>query len=84
MLDALGAARLPMATCGSLTLHLSRSGALENAGIALQPVYGFVYLPGSIIKGLVRSWVVALTLNFERIYYPHLRLGTAKTNEDIP
>ena len=55
-LHALGAARLPMATRGSLTLHLSRSGALENAGIALHPIYGFVYLPGSGIKGLTRAW----------------------------
>ena len=55
-LNKLGARRLPMATSGSLTLHLSRSGALENAGIALHPIYGFVYLPGSGIKGLVRSW----------------------------
>lgn len=56
MLDALGAKRLSMITRGSLTLHLSRSGALENAGIALHPVYGFVYLPGSGIKGLARAW----------------------------
>ena len=56
MLDALGAARLPMTTRGPLTLHLSRSGALENAGIALHPIYGFVYLPGSGIKGLTRAW----------------------------
>ena len=55
-LDRLGAQRLPMTTCGSLTLHLSRSGALENAGIALHPVYGFVYLPGSGIKGLARAY----------------------------
>ncbi len=55
-LNALRAERLLMTTRGSLTLHLSRSGALENAGIALHPVYGFVYLPGSGIKGLVRSW----------------------------
>ncbi len=55
-LKSLNARRLRMTTRGSLTLHLSRSGALENAGIALHPVYGFVYLPGSGIKGLVRSW----------------------------
>jgi CRISPR-associated protein Cmr6 len=55
-LDALDAQRLLMATRGSLTLHLSRLGALENAGIALHPVYGFVYLPGSGIKGLVRAY----------------------------
>ena len=55
-LDRLGAQRLPMTTRGSLTLHLSRSGALENAGIALHSVYGFVYLPGSGIKGLARAY----------------------------
>ena len=56
MLKALGVKCLRMTTRSSLTLHLSRSGALENAGIALHPVYGFVYLPGSGIKGLARAW----------------------------
>lgn len=56
MLNDLGARGLPMTTRGPLTLHLSRSGALENAGIALHPVYGFAYLPGSGVKGLVRAW----------------------------
>ena len=37
-------------------MHLSRSGTLENAGIALHPIYGFVYLPGSGIKGLTRAY----------------------------
>ena len=55
-LKSLNAQRLPMATRGSLTLHLSRSGALENAGIALHPIYGFVYLPGSGVKGLARAY----------------------------
>ena len=55
-LESLAARRLRMTTRGPLTLHLSRSGALENAGIALHPIYGFVYLPGSGVKGLVRSW----------------------------
>ena len=55
-LDILGARRLTMTTRGALTLHLSRSGVLENAGIALHPIYGFVHLPGSGIKGLVRAW----------------------------
>jgi CRISPR-associated protein Cmr6 len=41
---------------GPLTLHLSRATALENAGIALHPVYGFAYLPGSGLKGLARAW----------------------------
>ena len=56
MLDALSAARLSMTTRGPFTLHLSRSGALENAGISLHPIYGFVYFPGSGIKGLTRAW----------------------------
>ena len=55
-LNALKAKRLQMTTRGALTLHLSRSGALENAGIALHPIYGFVYLPGSGIKGLTRAY----------------------------
>ena len=56
MLDTRGARRLNMVTRGPMTLHLSRSGSLENAGIALHPVCGFVHLPGSGIKGLVRAW----------------------------
>lgn len=56
MLDSIRARRLSMKTRGPLTLHLSRSGALENAGIALHPIYGFAYLPGSGIKGLTRAW----------------------------
>ena len=55
-LNSLDASRLKMITQGPLTLHLSRSGALENAGIALHPTYGFVYLPGSGIKGLTRAY----------------------------
>ena len=43
-------------TQGPLTLHLSRATALENAGIALYPLYGFAYLPGSGLKGLARGW----------------------------
>lgn len=56
MLDGIRARRLSMKTRGPLTLHLSRSGALENAGIALHPIYGFAHLPGSGIKGLTRAW----------------------------
>jgi len=41
---------------GPLTLHLSRATALESAGIALHPIYGFAYLPGSGLKGLARAW----------------------------
>ncbi len=55
-LRELGAARLRGRTAGPLTLHLSRSGALENAGLALHPVYGFAWLPGSGLKGMARAW----------------------------
>ena len=55
-LDAMGARRFNGVTRGPLTLHLSRSGSLENAGIAFHPVYGFVHLPGSGVKGLARAW----------------------------
>lgn len=47
---------LELQTAGPLTLHLSRANALENAGLAFHPVYGFAYLPGSGIKGLTRAW----------------------------
>jgi len=43
-------------TVGPLTLHLSRATALENAGICLHPLYGFVYLPGTGLKGMARSF----------------------------
>jgi len=56
MLTASNAITLPMRTQGAMTLHLSRAGAWENAGISLHPIYGFVYLPGSGLKGLTRAW----------------------------
>ncbi|WP_287788067.1 type III-B CRISPR module RAMP protein Cmr6 [Acidiphilium sp.] len=51
-----GATVLDLKTAGPLTLHLSRANALENVGLAFHPVYGFVYLPGSGLKGLARAW----------------------------
>ncbi len=42
-------------TDSSLTLHLSRAAVLENANLALHPVYGFAYLPGSGLKGMARA-----------------------------
>ena len=56
VLAELRARRFCGKTNGPLTLHLSRSGALENAGIALHPIYGFAWLPGTGIKGMVRAW----------------------------
>lgn len=43
-------------TTGPLAIHLARGSALENAGICLHPVHGFVYLPGSGLKGMARSF----------------------------
>ncbi len=56
LLRALGATRFEATTAGPLTLHLSRASALENAGICLHPLHGFVYLPGSGLKGMARAW----------------------------
>lgn len=42
-------------TDAPLTLQLARSGTLENAGLALHPVYGFAYLPGTGLKGMARA-----------------------------
>ena len=56
MLDALHARFLVAVTTGPLTLHLSRASALENAGICLHPLYGFVYLPGTGLKGMARAY----------------------------
>lgn len=43
-------------TSGPLTLHLSRAGSFENAGICLHPIYGFAYLPGTGLKGMARAY----------------------------
>ncbi|QQP92187.1 type III-B CRISPR module RAMP protein Cmr6 [Skermanella sp. TT6] len=56
MLADLGAVITEVRTAGPLTLHLSRASALENAGICLHPLYGFVHLPGSGLKGMARAW----------------------------
>jgi len=56
MLCSLQAISLKASTTGPFTLHLSRASALENAGVCLHPVYGFVYLPGTGIKGMARAY----------------------------
>ncbi|WP_169054428.1 type III-B CRISPR module RAMP protein Cmr6 [Nitratireductor sp. XY-223] len=60
MLVRLRALRFRGTTAGPLTLHLSRAGALENAGLALHPVYGFAWLPGTGLKGMTRAWAQTL------------------------
>jgi CRISPR-associated protein Cmr6 len=41
---------------------LSRANALENGGIALHPLYGFAYLPGSGLKGAARAFAETIWL----------------------
>lgn len=52
-------------TAGPMTLHLARASALENAGICLHRIYGFVYLPGSGLKGLARAFAETVWLENE-------------------
>ena len=56
------ASRFRATTTGPLTLHLARASGLENAGIHLHPVYGFVCLPGSGLKGMARSYAETVWL----------------------
>jgi CRISPR-associated protein Cmr6 len=56
MLTALHARFLAAVTLGPFTLHLARSSSLENAGICLHPLYGFVYLLGSGVKGMAHAF----------------------------
>jgi len=49
-------------TVGPFTLHLARASALENAGICLHPIYGFVYLPGTGLKGMARAYAETVWL----------------------
>lgn len=62
MLDAMDARLFTATTAGPLTLHLKRASALENAGLALHPLYGFAYLPGSGLKGMARAYAEAVWL----------------------
>ncbi len=49
-------------TQSTLTLHLARAASLENAGLCLHPVYGFVYLPGGGLKGMARAYAETVWL----------------------
>ena len=63
VIEALPAAKcFHCKTIGPLTLHLSRTSALENAGIALHPIYGFVYFPGTGLKGMARAYAETVWL----------------------
>lgn len=56
LLAALGARCITAAARTPLTMHLARTAALENAGIALHRVGGFPYLPGTGVKGMARAY----------------------------
>jgi len=56
MLEGVGALRWTAETAAPMALHLSRATVVENAAICMHPVFGFVYLPGSGIKGLARAF----------------------------
>lgn len=62
-LQALSASTWRCTTTGPLTLHLARTSALENAGICLHPIYGFVFLPGTGLKGMARAYA-------ETVWFP--------------
>ncbi len=49
-------------TDGPVTLHLARPNALENSGICLHPVYGFVYFPSTGLKGMARAYAETVWL----------------------
>jgi CRISPR-associated protein Cmr6 len=71
-LTSLSALSWPATTAAPLTLHLSRASALENAGICLHPLYGFVYLPGSGLKGMAGAYAEtvcsAAKADIERVF----------------
>ena len=56
LLDAVGAVRFHCKAIGPVTLHLARANAMENSGLALHPIYGFAWLPGTGLKGMTRAW----------------------------
>src|SRR5436309_291433 len=62
VLRGLSAREVTAVTSGPFTLHLARASALENAGICLHPVYGFVYLPGSGLKGMAHAFACEVWL----------------------
>ncbi len=61
-LQALNAKHWSRTTEATLTLHLARANALENAGLCLHPIYGFAYLPGTGLKGMARAFAETVWL----------------------
>jgi len=61
-LKLLRATQFDCMTASPLTLHLARASAMENAGVCLHPLYGFLILPGSGLKGMARAWAETIWL----------------------
>jgi CRISPR-associated protein Cmr6 len=76
VLAAMGAVLLEARTTGPLTLHLARASALENAGICMHRIYGFVYLPGTSVKGMTRAYA-------ETVWFPaQFEANAGKPSDD--
>jgi len=45
-----------LSTIGPIALHLARATALENACLAMHPVYAIPYLPATGLKGVARKY----------------------------
>ncbi|MEW6744996.1 MAG: type III-B CRISPR module RAMP protein Cmr6 [Planctomycetota bacterium] len=61
-LEALEASTFCCTTTGPLSVHLTRTSVLENAGVCLHGVYGFACLPGSGLKGMARAYACEIWL----------------------
>jgi CRISPR-associated protein Cmr6 len=56
MLTLTGAQTLSLSLVAPLTLESAHLDVHENTGLILHPLYGFVYFPGQLLKGLTRAW----------------------------
>lgn len=67
-IDALGAEKICFTTSAPLAVGLSNASLLNNA-ITVSSVYGAPYLPGTGIKGVVKSWAVENGVSDIDIYF---------------
>lgn len=76
-------------TAWRLAIHLGRTSVLENATIALNRTYGFPYLPGQSLKGLVRAYASLIALSeqpevINRLFGEQKGQGTVVFFDAIP
>jgi len=62
LLRDIGATTFAARLSSPLCLHTARPGPLENAGLALHPIWGVPYLPGTGLKGSARAYATRLWL----------------------